>query len=223
MKRRITLTLLIVCFMVFFDVEAVAAKVNLPDLTQKGEIHLSFHTDHKITTGGSITAFYVGEIKVDDGNYSYVLSGKFKESGIDISNLKKQQLPEELWNYTKAKNIEGITVPVAEAGTVVFENLDPGLYLLTQEDPVKGYYPVSPFLITVPTGKDGEWIYTVNADPKMEVIKKPETPPSEPGGQKLPQTGQMKWPIPILAMGGILMFAVGLHLYLKKDENANEK
>ena len=224
MRRRITLVLLTICFIVFSGAEASSAKLNLPDLTQKGEIRMSFHPADKVTSGGSVTAFYAGEIKVDDGNYFYVLSDEFKESTIDISNIQREQLPEELWNYAKAKNIEGITVPVQQDGTAVFSDLPLGLYLLTQNEPVKGYYPVAPFVLTLPSQEEGEWVYTVNADPKTEVTEKPEpTPPPKPVGPKLPQTGQLKWPVPFLALGGILIFSVGLRLYLKKDGYSDEK
>ena len=80
MRRRITLVLLTICFIVFSGAEASSAKLNLPDLTQKGEIRMSFHQADKVTSGGLVTAFYAGEIKVDDGNYFYVLSDEFKES-----------------------------------------------------------------------------------------------------------------------------------------------
>ncbi|MCR4644606.1 MAG: LPXTG cell wall anchor domain-containing protein [Oscillospiraceae bacterium] len=36
-------------------------------------------------------------------------------------------------------------------------------------------------------------------------------------GDDLPQTGQLWWPVPILAGGGLLLFGAGLYLRKKKD------
>ncbi|HAP78795.1 MAG TPA: hypothetical protein DCQ78_01135, partial [Ruminococcus sp.] len=53
---------------------------------------------------------------------------------------------------------------------------------------------------------------------KTEDSDLPETSTSSSG--KLPQTGQLWWPVPLLAGGGILFIAIGLRIRSRKE---NEK
>lgn len=63
-------------------------------------------------------------------------------------------------------------------GTVTVENLPLGLYLVTQQGVVNGYYAIAPFLVTLPmTGADGKPTYEVIASPKSN-----PTPPTTPPG-----------------------------------------
>lgn len=45
----------------------------------------------------------------------------------------------------------------------------------------------------------------------------PTPTPTPPGGDKLPQTGQLWWPVPILALGGLLLVVLGFRV-LKTEE-----
>ena len=40
----------------------------------------------------------------------------------------------------------------------------------------------------------------------------PPPPPSEPDGPDLPQTGQLNWPVPVLAVLGMLLVTAGVVL-----------
>lgn len=42
--------------------------------------------------------------------------------------------------------------------------------------------------------------------------------PDSPQGEKLPQTGQLVWPVPVLAGCGMLLFAVGWRVYKKNEK-----
>ena len=76
--------------------------------------------------------------------------------------------------------------------------------------------------------EDGQWKSQVEAMPKIEVSVsgKPETPLKRPvstpkpafsgNNLRLPQTGQLIWPIPVMAIAGMLLFAVGWSL--RKDK-----
>ncbi|MDY2814374.1 MAG: LPXTG cell wall anchor domain-containing protein [Dorea sp.] len=37
---------------------------------------------------------------------------------------------------------------------------------------------------------------------------------------KLPQTGQLNWPVPVMAMSGMLLFMIGWSMY--RGKNADE-
>lgn len=99
-----------------------------------------------------------------------------------------------------------------------FSHLQTGLYLVVgHELKVDGVtYTSKPFLISLPEyTNEGAWNYNVVAYPKTGVWNPPVTPPDSeppehPKPPKLPQTGQLWWPVPILACGGLVFVLVGL-------------
>ena len=79
---------------------------------------------------------------------------------------------------------------------------------------------MDPVLVSVPfmDPKTGEYTYDVDATVKPAVIRETEpTPTPSPSptptpGPKLPQTGQLNWPIPVLAGAGVFFILLGLWL-----------
>lgn len=63
---------------------------------------------------------------------------------------------------------------------------------------------------SIPLADSTGWIYDVDASPKVGATV-PSTPdePDTPDTPSLPQTGQLNWPVPVLACSGILLFAAG--------------
>ncbi len=133
----------------------------------------------------------------------------------------------------------GTEAKIDSHGSAGFYDLPLGTYLIMQTVPSSGYFAMSSFYVHIPMFADGAWIYDIDASPKTELLKpnsEPELPPEEPkpeipskepdtealinGG--LPQTGQLNWPIPLLAGGGLLFVVIGLVLSLrKKDRHAS--
>ena len=104
-------------------------------------------------------------------------------------------------------------VTIDKNGTATFSNLEFGLYLVVQKTAASGYGKTSPFLVSVPYLYKGEYKYNVTSQPKTDLERevKPTTPPSSGGGGgKLPQTGQLWWPVPVLVCMGLGCIAVGL-------------
>lgn len=102
-------------------------------------------------------------------------------------------------------------------GVIHFDNLDAGVYLLikwTQEEPSE--LEMLPALVSLPTfdQESGTWESTIEVSPKFEweteptPMPDPATPPTEPG-DKLPQTGMLQWPVPILVVVGLFLAALG--------------
>ena len=77
-------------------------------------------------------------------------------------------------------------------------------------------YSVDPMLISVPSLSDNAWEYEVVTTPKFsEVPPVPEE--TETPDEELPATGQLKWPVPLLAVGGVVFIGFGLLLSKKKE------
>ena len=118
---------------------------------------------------------------------------------------------------SKLTPVTALPQKVGEDGKVTFSSLPFGLYLAVQKTAPAGYGKTEPFLVSLPYLYEGEYQYDVASQPKTdlerEVPTKPTSPatnPTFPGGKKLPQTGQLWWPVPVLACGGLGCIVVGL-------------
>ena len=197
----------------------------VPDETRKCSITVTMRIGNKAVSGGSLTLYRVGEVYEDDGNYSFIPTGDFTDCSVSLDDVQSPELAETLTAYANDHKLTGTTRTVGKDGEVTFSNLKLGLYMLVQTRAASGYSKISPFLVTVPYLDNGVYIYEVDADTKMELEKepKPTAPPSTSHtGGKLPQTGQLNWPVPMLAILGMTLFAVGWVMRFGKREDNEE-
>lgn len=216
MKKILTffLAALLIC-----SLAVTAYAHDVPDLDREGSIQIVVKYGGKAVSGGKLKCIQVGEVYEDDGNYSFVrvLDGEA------VENIQSPKLAKELEKYAKEKALTGKTVTVDKKGEAVFEGLKPGLYLIVQTKAASGYEKLAPFLVSLPYMEDGEYRYDVTAAIKSELKKVPETvPPTTQKDSKLPQTGQLNWPVPLLAVLGMGLFAAGwaMRIERKKDDYA---
>lgn len=116
----------------------------------------------------------------------------------DVSTCPKEMSPEELTDFMKNTSALGESRQIDGSGTANFENLRPGVYLLTQKVPADGYLTMKPFCVSLPITVNGKLIYEINAAPKLQ--------PKD----KLPQTGQLVWPAWAFIGMGLTFIGIGL-------------
>lgn len=197
---------------------------DVPDLSKTGSISVTMrHEDDKSAVpGGELTLYRVGDIAEENGNYSYTLTEAFAGSGVTLDNLESAELAKKLADYAKANKLTGTVQKIDSKGVAAASDLTLGLYLVVQTEAAEGYNAVNPFLVTVPVLTDGVYVYEVDANPKVELVtekeKEPKPTPTPTPGTKLPQTGQLNWPIPLLAGVGLLLFALGWGLRFGKKQ-----
>lgn len=245
--------------------------------------------------GTELTIYQVADVTVDNADQKYVLTEAFADSKADPTALEDTgELARKLAAYAAEHKLSGITKSVDTGGSVTFDNLELGLYLVIQEVSQPGETIVNPFLVSVPMqDSKGEWDYDVDASPKAETyelmdvsVRKVWNDGGNASGRpsavtvylydgaalvdtvtlnstggwshtwkglkksdgytvkekklsgyqdsysqsgytftitntpKLAQTGQLNWPIPLLAGGGVMLFAIGwgmVFLVRKKD------
>ena len=277
----LTLLLVLTCSYTVF-----AEEYN-PDLTGSISVTLTDKKQSEAIVGAELSVYYVATVLLDDdGNLMYDYTDDFKQFDTAIDDT---ELATKLDAFVSQHNVPSTKITTNIDGTALCNGLPLGLYFIKQTGAVEGFAPCTPFLVTVPNEKDGEYLYKVNASPKTEVarlvsitIKKvwntdksteaaesvtvqllkngsvvktailnaqnnwqityADMPESDtysikevniPKGftatykqedyvftvtntSTLIQTGQLIWPIPVLAGGGMILIAVGIVLLQKK-------
>lgn len=171
-KRICYLMMMIV--IIFCNCILVNAKI---DWNQKGSITLFLKdSESHVIMDGEFMLYYVGEIEKNQSSLAFVYNDSFQDNGMNLNNLNADGLADHLANYALNQNIDGISQSVSKDGFVRWNELELGLYLVVQVDVSKGYYPINPFLVSVPMlgTEENQLIYDINASPKVEVL--PELP-----------------------------------------------
>lgn len=245
MKLR-TLTALALALCLAAGLALGASAHEAVNMDAQGSISVHMKYDGAAVPGGRMALYKVAAVAETDGDYSFAPTAAFAPgiaryaqlNGLTDFALDQQtldapgDLPKWLYSYTKIAGITAVEVKdIDQQGTVTFENLGVGLYLLAETSAASGYQAAEPFFVSLPT-RDPEtqaYVYHVTADSKMEPLRPatptpapPETPatpvPTQP--PTLPQTGQLNWPVPVLAVLGLAAFSLGWLKY-KKGNGGN--
>lgn len=289
MSRKIIIFCVTVFFMLTCSYTIFAEGV---DLGKTGSISVTLveGDQNQPIVGAELSVYHVATALPDaDGNLIYDCTEDFGQfdGAIDDTSLAVK-----LDAFVSRHSVPSAKMTTDPEGTAVCGDLPLGLYFVKQTGAVEGFAPCTPFIVTVPNYKDGEYVYDVNASPKTEVSKltsvtikkvwntdestsatesvtvqllkdgivvKTATLNKDNGWQityndmpesdaysieevdvpkgftatykqngyvftvtntpTLIQTGQLIWPIPVLAVGGMLLIAVGIMLLHKKRKN----
>lgn len=157
---------------------AFAAETTV-DFNQTGSITLTLRSgsgSHQAIPGGRFTLYHVADAESLNGALTFSFTDGFANCGATLDDLSDSGLAEHLAAYAKTNGIAGTEKKADSTGKVVFDNLSVGLYLIVQSGSVSGWYPISPFIVSIPmTNAEGTgWIYDVDASPKAE--PRPESP-----------------------------------------------
>lgn len=223
MKRILTF---LIALSALFSVPLTAHAHDAPEDRDDCSMELIVRYDGEDVTGGTLTAIKVGYVEEDDGNYFFgqEITGTRLEdvASADASRAQKGFYENNKDNYTFYTQIQ----PVQD-GKATFTGLPTGLYLIVQEEAADGFSKLGEFLIGIPYMENGEYQYHVTATIKSELEKETEpTNPSEPTKPSepwLPQTGQLNWPIPLMAAAGLALFVAGWTLRFGRKRERYEK
>lgn len=215
---------------------AAAPAEEFPDLDRAGSISVKYtYYNEKtgetlpVTGGNSVGLYKVADVVVDNG-YKFVTDSRFAEAGeipatseeLDSAN---RELAAEMAAIAKSYDFDVASQEMDANGEVSFSNLGVGLYLVMQDKQGTGEYKmtISPFLISIPQNHNGTLVYDVDAEAKPtnvtrndeKIVPPPEPTPHDPP-RRLPQTGQLWWPVMI--MGGLGALFVGFGM-VRKNKN----
>lgn len=277
---------LIVAVLLLCSMRLMAYADFMPDLTRTGSITITMQYGDETVPGGELTLYQAGILREEEGSGRLVMTEEFSGCGEELNQFDvaqnqsdAAQLASLLAGYASSNQLAGVVKNVSNDGAVVFERLEPGLYLIMQEKAASGYSCINPFLVMVPMVENGEYIYEVTAEPKMELMEDPSAGDDPSGGSssggsssggrssgggggsgnstsesssdqtelteedsgegdgsdssdphlereegkgKLPQTGQWNWPVPVLAVLGLIIFSAGWVICFGKKKDHDE-
>lgn len=227
-----------------FSLSTAVFAHDVPDLTKDCAISVTMQYEGKAVPGGTLTLYRVGNVQEENGNYYFELNNSFAPSGVILAqnlasstsgtaqgDISSAETAKALADYANKNKLSGRTANIKDDGTVIFSkeaiaglNLKPGLYLMVQNKGAEGFNKIEPFLVSVPQmNEDGIYEYKVDASPKVNLEKDTQTTPtpipSKPTDSKLPQTGQLNWPVPVLVITGLLLFSFGWLLRFGKKQS----
>ena len=213
MRKHVISGLLALLFLLALPLPAAAHPV--PDAQKDGQCSITVTMTYrgKALPGGTLVLYKVGDVAEEDGNYSFVPVEAIRGDFAQFGDIQSPDLAGKLSKLEdKLTPVTALPQKVGEDGKVTFLNLPFGLYLVVQKTAASGYGKTAPFLVSVPYLYADEYQYDVTSQPKTDLERevKPTAPPSSGGGKKLPQTGQLWWPVPVLACAGLGCIAVGL-------------
>lgn len=224
--RKGRLISLLLCLLMVSSISVMAFADSVP---QTGSLKVSILETgtKKGIQNATVNIYLVAAVNED----SHVFTPDFAGSGFDLNTLgdlsatQNKTEAAKLVTYTTQQKIPALASQTTNAsGVVNFAGLEQGLYLVRESSSPTGHAPISPFLITIPQYLDEETpIYNVDAAPKTttsDVIPTPTptatpVPTSNPG--KLPQTGQLWWPVFVLVGLGFGLCVLGVALKQEKD------
>lgn len=213
---------------------AAAQASEMPDPDRTGSISLTYtYYDKKtketkpVSGGNSVGLFKVADISTE-GGFKFVADQRFASAG-EIpgtdEELEEQNaaLAAKMAGLAKSYKFDVQPREMNAEGKVSFDGLKAGLYLVMQDAKGKdeNAFELSPVLVSIPyRNPDGTLTYDVDAKSKPVTVQKitPPTPhkdrPVPP--KRLPQTGQLWWPVIALAGAGAVMLCLGI---VEKNRN----
>ena len=240
MRKHVISGLLALLFLLALPLSAAAHAVPDESRNGHCSITVSMTYQGKAVRGGTLALYKVGDVAEDGGNYSFVPAEEIQADIPKFGDIESPDLAGKLCKLeSKLTPVTDLHKKVGEDGNATFSDLTFGLYLVVQKTAASGYRKTAPFLVSVPYLYADEYQYDVTSQPKTDLEREvptkptgpttkptkptdPTTKPTKPtgpttkpttssgGGKKLPQTGQLWWPVPVLACAGLGCIAVGL-------------
>ena len=163
--------LFVLCLSLLFITKVGAT--NVIDFNRKGSLSINLieAENNEKVSGAEIELIKVASAKLDNNsNLSYELD-KNLNCKINLTNLEDEELLSKVEECIDNNQVIGQKNITNANGIVNFNNLDLGLYLVRQSNELENYSSIDSYLITIPTIIDNNWIYDLNSEPKVEIIK----------------------------------------------------
>ena len=187
---------------------------------EPASIRFDFSGGEIPVTGGKLQLRQVA--RWDDTQKSLVWCEGYQDAGLSIKDPFTDSSAAWLFVFAEEGGFPARELEIGPDGKALADQLDYGLYLVSQLEPFEGYTEIRPALISVPMEISSVWIFDVEASPKLEPLVEQTTettevtettaPSTTEPSTDIPRTGQVNWPIPILLLAGSVLIILGLCL-----------
>lgn len=218
--------MLSVLFAVVLALTALATLALSPDKAQAAaaidvntpvSLELSLTPEGNPAEGFTFSVYRVADVSFNGG---FTLTEPFSSYDISFEDDSAEGWSALAQSLNELVFADGITADAQAVtnvrGMAVFSVMPVGLYLVTGEafQTDEASVVPAPFMVCLPDlSDDDEWIYDVQASVKSQIVPNGPSDGSSSGGSsqgKLPQTGQLWWPVPVLLLAGAALTAFGV-------------
>ena len=217
-------------FLVVLSVMLMSA-LSVPAAEESGSLKLrcvfSVEGGERVLPNDEYSLAKIADASVTGYSVTYATLPDFDNYDCDWQNITASKMNEKakaLAFYCEKNGYYTASAVTDQNGELKFEDLEIGLYLVarTKTDPSNEDFTTDPLLFFVPQNVNGETIYDIAATPKFSYLLQgdPDSPKT-PSDSALPQTGQLMWPITVLAVLGCFLILGGSALLRK--EGSDEK
>ena len=206
------LSILLFAFIMTFSF-ALAEGVYVDDISDKDKsLNITYMYGPEAIDGASISIYKFSDLTVHNGNATYSLSEDFKELSTDLTEMNTKDSVDiaKKLNLSKVKPVK--TAVTDKTGTVNFDKIEPGMYIVVQTGragTAAEYEKFGNYIVSVPLADNGKWIDKVDCFPKTTTSKM----------EKPPQTGDET---SIYLLAGIAFISLGAVVVLSKKSRSDK-
>lgn len=169
MKR---IKIILLSILIFYSTNIYALEGNTIDFNSKGSIEITLNekTDNEKIEGAEILLYKVADAKSENHNLMFEYIDELKSCNASLNDLETKSKSEEIEKCIN-ENIKSLKQITDINGTVKYNDLDLGLYLVKQNNIVEGFSKIDSFLVMTPKITDNKWIYDIKSTPKTDIIR----------------------------------------------------
>lgn len=171
-RKRINYLLVIITLFFGFMINVGAKENNTVDFSRKGSIEVTLHemSEDTYVEGAEITLYHIADAYLDGVNLAFKYTDELSSCSVSLDDLTIDDLSKKITLCVKPESV-GTSLITNDFGTVIFNDLDLGLYLVSQTNKVEGYSNIDSFLVQIPKVIDNSWTYDIIANPKTDIYK----------------------------------------------------
>ena len=181
-----------------------------------------------VLSGDEYSLAKIADAFLTDLSVSYMTLTQFENYDCDWKNLAASKMNEKakaLAYFCEKNHLYTESAVTGSNGELKFEDLSAGLYLAarTRIASENEDFNTDPLLVFIPENVNSEIIYEVVSTPKFSYSSPDkQVIPVTPSDSSLPQTGQLMWPVTLLAVLGCFLILGGSAL-LRKESSVEKK
>ena len=164
--------IILLSILMLYNTNIYALEGNTIDFNSKGSIEITLNekTDNEKIEGAEILLYKVADAKSENHNLMFEYIQELKSCNASLNDLETKSKSEEIEKCIN-ENIKSLKQITDINGTVKYNDLDLGLYLVKQNNIVEGFSKIDSFLVMIPKIANNKWIYDIKSTPKTDIIR----------------------------------------------------